>query len=109
LFNARPAAASYYPLSASFIVTVSNLNLTTAFNDSGIVFSSLNASDVISKAIAALPYPSGGTVLLRSGAYCLDSPISIERCSVTLRGEARAAIFTSTRTPSTTDTATRAL
>ena len=77
-----------YPLSASFVVTVSN-NLTTAFNDSGAVFSSNNASDVISKAIAALPYPSGGTVLLRSGAYYLDSPISIERCSVTLRGESK--------------------
>jgi hypothetical protein len=84
-----PSRAAYAPLSASFIITVSSLNLTTAFNDSGIVFSSLNASDVISKAIAALPYPSGGTVLLRSGAYYLDTPISIERCSVTLRGESK--------------------
>jgi hypothetical protein len=85
----QAASASYAPLSASFVITVSSLNLTTAFNDSGIVFSSLNASDVISKAIAALPYPGGGTVLLRSGAYYLDAPISIERCSVTLRGESK--------------------
>ena len=77
------------PLAASFIVTVGLDNLTTAYNDSGVAFASYNASDIISRAIAALPYPSGGTVLLRAGAYFLDSPISIERCSVTLRGESK--------------------
>jgi hypothetical protein len=82
------ARAQRAPLAAGFVITVSD-NTTSAFNDAGLAFSSPNASDVISRAIAALPYPGGGTVLLRAGAYYLDAPIAIERCSVTLRGESK--------------------
>ena len=85
---ARAQAAQLSPLAAGFVITTRD-NVTSAFTDGGLAFASTNASDVISRAIAALPYPGGGTVLLRAGAYYLDVPISIERCSVTLRGESK--------------------
>ena len=95
------------PLAAGFVVTTRD-NVTSAFTDAGLAFASTNASDVISRAIAALPYPGGGTVLLRAGAYFLSAPIVIERCSVTLRGESKGGTSTLIPTESTTDTETRA-
>ena len=43
-------------------------------------------STVLNAAVQALPH-SGGTIILTAGVYVLDSPVTIDRSSVEIRGE----------------------